>query len=143
MEQTKEYLEEVRTADKEIDSKTRMLEKMKSQLYSIQSSRMKEDVGSGGKKVTSEDRILRTMEYEKELIGELMDLLELKAEARRGINKIDKGVYRTVLCERYINNDKWENVANFMGYTVVYVQELNKKAIYELSKVPMKYDVIS
>ena len=132
---TKKYLDSVRHADREIESKTRVLKKMKSQLYSIQAAQIKEDVVTGGKKITGEDRIVRAMEYEKELISELMDLFELKEEARRYINRLDKEVSRTVLFERYLNNNQWNDVADFMGYEERYTKRLHNEALKELSEI--------
>lgn len=134
IEQAKEYLDNVRHADREIESKTRVLNKMKSQLYSIQAAQIKEDVVSGGVKITGEDRIVRALEYEKELIGELMDLFELKEEARKKINRLDKEVYRTVLFERYLNNNQWNDVAEFMGYEESQIFRLHNNALARFSE---------
>lgn len=131
----KEYLDNIRNADREIDSKTRVLSKMKSQLYSIQSAQIRENVVQGGVKVTNEDRILRALEYEKKLIDELMNLFELKEDAREIIEQLNREVDRTLLTERYLNNNKWSEVSDFMDYEERYTKRLHNDALREFAKV--------
>lgn len=130
------------SADREIESKTRTLKRMKSQLYSIQAAQIKEDVVSGGVQITGEDRIIRALEYEKELIGELMDLFELKEKVRKKISKLSKENHRTLLQERYLNGYKMEEVADFMGYNPIYIYDVHTKALEEFGKVLNESDVL-
>ena len=130
----KEYLNKVRTTDKEIDSKEEIKEQMRKRLVNIKATQHREIDVMGGKRKTNEDRILDYIEY-SEQINELIDkLIDMKMTVVGEIENIDDGLYRTLLTERYINNKDWETVANAIGYSPRRTMEHHNDALREFRK---------
>ena len=130
----KEYLNKVRTIDKEIDAKEEIKEQMRRRLVNVKATQYREIDVMGGERKTSEDRILDYIEY-SEQINELIDkLIDMKMTVVEEIENIDDGLYRTLLTERYINNKNWEVVANILGYDERHTLRLHNDALRAFSK---------
>ena len=112
----KEYLNKIRYIDNEINAKEEIKQRMYERLASVKATQYREIDVQGGIRKTSEDRILEYIEY-SEHINELIDgLVNLKMTVVEEIEKIDDGLYRTILTERYINNRKWDDIAGILDY---------------------------
>lgn len=130
----KEYLNKVRTTDKEIDAKEEIKEQMRKRLVNIKATQYREIDVMGGERKTSEDRILDYIEY-SEQINELIDkLIDMKMTVVEEIENIDDGLYRTILTERYINNKNWEVVASILGYDERHTLRLHNDALREFER---------
>ena len=131
----KEYLNKVRTIDKEIDAKEEIKVQMRKRLTSVKATQYREIDVQGGVRKTNEDRILEYIEY-SETINELIDkLIDLKMTAIKRIENIDDGLYRTLLTERYVNNKSWEEVARAIDYSERRTMEHHNDALREYAKV--------
>ena len=134
----KEYLNKVRTIDKEIDAKEEIKEQMRRRLVNVKATQYREIDVMGGERKTSEDRILDYIEY-SEQINELIDkLIGIKMTVVEEIERIDDGLYRTLLTERYINNKNWENVADILGYDERHTLRLHNDALREFDRCNQK-----
>lgn len=51
------------------------------------------------------------------------------------IEKADDPLHKAILYDRYIMGNKWEAIADHMGYTVRRVLQLRKQALNELNKI--------
>jgi len=112
----KDYLNKVRYIDNEIDAKEEIKARMRERLVSVKATQHREIDVQGGKRKTNEDRILDYIEY-SEQINELIDkLIDMKMTVIEQIENIDDGLYRTILTERYINNRKWDDIADILDY---------------------------
>lgn len=131
----KEYLNKVRTIDKEIDAKEEIKEQMRKRLVNVKATQYREIDVVGGERKTSEDRILDYIEY-SEQINELIDkLIDVKMTVVEEIENIDDGLYRTLLTERYINNKNWDDVAGILGYDSRHTLRLHNDALRAFSRV--------
>ena len=116
VDEVKEYLNKIRYIDNEINAKEEIKQRMYERLTSVKATQYREIDVQGGIRKTSEDRIIEYIEY-SEQINELIDeLIKLKMTVVEQIEQIDDGLYRTILTERYVNNRKWDDVAEIMGY---------------------------
>ena len=128
----------MRTIDKEIDAKEEIKEKMRKRLVNVKATQYREIDVVGGERKTSEDRILEYIEY-SEQINELIDkLIGIKMTVVEEIERIDDGLYRTLLTERYINNKNWENVADILGYDERHTLRLHNDALREFDRCNQK-----
>lgn len=133
-DEVKEYLNKVRTIDKEIDAKEEIKEQMRKRLVNVKATQYREIDVVGGERKTSEDRILDYIEY-SEQINELIDkLIDMKMTVVEEIENINDGLYRTLLTERYINNKNWEVVANILGYDERHTLRLHNDALREFER---------
>lgn len=135
IEDTKEYLNEVRHIDQEISAKEEWKQKMWGRLTSVGSSKLKEINVQESQRQTIEDRIIKYVEYTNEL-DELVDnLVDKKMTITREIEMLEERTYRTLLIERYINNKDWQEVADCLGYERKYTLRLHNDAIREFKRL--------
>lgn len=138
IDDVKEYLNKVRHIDKEIDAKEEIKTQMGRRLTTVSATSYREIDVQGGVKKTSEDRIIEYIEY-SEHINEMIDeLINLKMKVVDEIERINDGLYRTLLTERYINNKNWEEVANRIQYSPRRTMEHHNDALREFKKVRSK-----
>ena len=95
----KEYLNKIRFVDQEINAKEEIKHKMRGRLTSISSSKLKDVNVQGGETVTLEDRIIKYVDYSKEIDDLIDELTETKMEVIRNIEKLDDSLFRTLLTE--------------------------------------------
>lgn len=138
IEDTKEYLNEVRDIDQEINAKEEWKQKMWGRLTSIGSSKIKEVNVQESQRQTIEDRIVKYIDYSNELDNRIDELVDKKMKITREIEMLEERTYRTLLIERYINNKSWDEVADSLGYADKYTLQLHNDAIREFSKVLTK-----
>ena len=134
IDDVKEYLNKVRHIDKEIDAKEEIKTQMGRRLTTVSATSYREIDVQGGVKKTSEDRIIEYIEH-SEHINEMIDeLINLKMKVVDEIERINDGLYRTLLTERYINNKNWEEVAGILGYDSRHTLRLHNDALRAFSK---------
>ena len=131
----KEYLNKIRFVDQEINAKEEIKHKMRGRLTSISSSKLKDVNVQGGETVTLEDRIIKYVDYSKEIDDLIDELTETKMEVIRNIEKLDDSLFRTLLTERYVNCKEWEEVAECIGYEKRYTLKLHNDALREFAKL--------
>ena len=59
--------------------------------------------------------------------------IDLKAEIKAKIDRVEDQRYRYILTERYILCRKWEDIAAFLNYSVRQVHRLHGRALQKLS----------
>ena len=135
VDEVKEHLNKIRYVDNEINAKEEIKQRMYERLASVKATQYREIDVQGGIRKTNEDRILEYIEY-SEHINELIDeLVNLKMTVVEEVEKIDDGLYRTILTERYINNKDWVDVADLIGYSQRRTMEHHNDALREFCKV--------
>ena len=131
----KEQLNKVRYIDNEIDAKEEIKAQMRKRLVNIKATQYREIDVQGGVRKTGEDRILEYIEYSEQIDDLIDELVHLQMAAMNHIEKIDNGLYRTLLTERYINNKEWEEVACSISYSTRRTMEHHNDALREYAKV--------
>lgn len=66
----------------------------------------------------TEDIIVKFIGMEEELKREITSLLEIKQYVKNLISQVTDREGRIILEQRYMQYDKWEEIAGEMGYTV-------------------------
>ena len=90
-----------------------------------------ESIGISLAGLMTDERVTEKIrQYQRRIYRKLGELLEKKYNALLVIERIPEGKYRTLLMYRYINNLKWETIADLMGYAQNWVEiDLKRKAI--------------
>ena len=90
-----------------------------------------ESIGISLANLMTDERVTeKIQQYQRRIYRKLGELLEKKYNALLVIERIPEGKYRTLLMYRYINNLKWETIADLMGYAQNWVEiDLKRKAI--------------
>lgn len=130
----KEYLQQVKNRDAEIDNLQRDKEMLCEMLYSlggtgdgerVQSSRNNDKFGTLYSKID---------EKEREIAEKIDMLVDFKLKVSGEINALNDSRYVKLLHRRYIQLKSWELIAVELGYTYAYVIELHGNALQEFEK---------
>lgn len=101
--------------------------------------------GNDGEKVQTsktnrtEELYARYLEYDEKLNKRIDELYRVKAEILTAVDAVEDSLLREILIARYINFQKWETIADMVGYDVRHVYRLHRRALDMTEK--MIFDV--
>ena len=128
---TKEDLINIIRLNDRIESKLRQKEELKSTMYSIGSIDYSKDRVQTSLVNSTEDLIIKIVDFEEEITKSIDRLIDLKQEASKVIDQID-GAYGTVLEMRYLECMRWEEIAYRLNYSIQHVYRLHGQALLKL-----------
>lgn len=125
----KEFLKQYEYADRRVKRLETELEDELRMLDAIRSASDNDGMphGSGISKPT-EDKALRLADKRLRLVDAMLDAMEARQKVFDLINGIG-GVEGEVLCERYINLRKWEEICVLVNYSWQGVHLVHKRAL--------------
>lgn len=138
----KEYLEQVRHKQAEIENLKRDKEAVKDMLYSLGGGDEGERVQSSRNNDKFGTLFSRIDEMERKIDDKIIDLMQFRMKVSEQINALDNVSYITILNCRYIHFQSWEKIARSAfdeERNVRSVQKLNGLALQEFEK---KYAVM-
>ena len=80
-------------------------------------------------------KLEKNLELYQKLKEKIFELAEFQMSLAASIEKIDDVLDRAVLTYRYINNDKWEIIAQKIGYSVMHTHRIHKRALKKFSVI--------
>ena len=83
-------------------------------------------VGAGAKYTYIIDKII---DLEEKINSEIDRYIDLKEELRTAINQVEDADEQVILRSRYLNFMKWEDIADYMNYSVQHIFRLHKEAL--------------
>lgn len=131
----KEYLQQIRRCDNQINNKLAEITQLREMATSITST-LKDDVvqsGSGGKSRVAE-AVDKIVDLECEINADIDKLIELKREIMSVIDQLD-GVERDVLYKRYFQFETWEQIAYEIGFSYQWVCKLHGRALQKVKTI--------
>ena len=134
----KEYLRQLKTLDNMINAKLLEKERMRA-LATKGTSNLEErvqDSGSGG----IENTIIKITELERQINADIDKLVDLKTEASQLIDSIEDSNYKTVLSMYYVSNVTFEQMAEYMNYSVAGIFKIHGYALREFNEIFQKKD---
>lgn len=84
---------------------------------------------------TSEDRFISYADYERLICDKIDRLYQVQCEITEAIYQVDNSTLRTVLVERYINFNTWEQIAVNMHYSYMHICRLHGAALEKIKDV--------
>ena len=129
---TKEYLNKLRTLDKQIDSKLEQIDRLRSLSERVTTTLSFTPKGAGGANRT-EYCIERIWQLEKEVTEDIDRLVDMKSGIRGAIERVENDKHRMLLEYRYLCGDTWERIAEKMEIEVRWIYELHGRALQEIS----------
>lgn len=125
----KEYLGQAYRLDQRINSKLHQIESLRSLSQKVTAS-YDGEVVSHIRNVTSlQDTIIRLMEAEEELNRQIDELVDLKMEIAKVIDRIRNESYRLILEMRYLCFMPWDVIAGNMNYSRRWVLNKHDRAV--------------
>ena len=131
----KEYMEQARYLDMQINSKieqVRSLNELATRVTTVYS-----DMPHSPTRNTSrmEETIAKIIDLESEIDRDIDALVDLKREIMRVVNSIESAEYRTILEMRYLQFKKWEQIALQMSTDLRWVYRMHGRALNEVQKI--------
>ena len=114
----KEYLKKGYRINLEIETKKEVLEELKSNLDGLQAIKLTEKVQGGP--IKDDSGIVNK---------DLNELCNFQIKLSGAIDKLENTNERAVLRLRYILNQTWEEIAEKMGYSLMNIHRVHKKAL--------------
>lgn len=135
---TKEYLQQIYHIDQKIRRLQRRREDLRRDMYSIGSPSGKMDADKV-QTSTSGDAMLRLISkidlIEHDIVREMTLLEDTKCRIIRQIEALSDDRYKTLLTERYVFFDTWEQIATSMGYQLKWVYDLHGQALIAFAAI--------
>ena len=132
----KEFLRRARTVDRRVDEATERAERVRARLEAGRMSVITGLPRGGGADWTeTADRLI---ELEKRVNARTRELVRWKLMAMDAIDLVEEANLREVLELYYIDGYTWEQVAQRMGVTERWVQNLHGRALFKV-QVPKEF----
>ena len=131
---TKEELNKIISLDSRINSKIRQLDELRQTIGNIQSIDYSKDKVQTSPSNQIENTIIKIMDHEEKIAKDIDNLIEMKEQARKAINKVE-GIYGVVLEMRYLECMQFEEIAYRLNYSLVHIHRLHGQALNMIANV--------
>ena len=122
----KEELQELRHSQEYINTRKKEIELLKQDLLFIRGIDYSKDK-TGAAQTTQEDLICNLIEYEREVMHKMKELLKEQAKAKEKIFALKNKAQQIILYKRYILCEDWEDIAKNIGYSLSHtLKEMSK-----------------
>lgn len=136
IDEVKDYLNQVRNADKMIDLKQKRLDELNAQKTAIGSQDFsRERVKSSPSGDTLSSLIDKIVDLQKEINADIDRFIDIKALIMRKIDLLKDPDEQTVLYDRYFQYKNMTMIAEEYGFSKRTVQRLHRKALESLSEI--------
>lgn len=133
----KEYLNQIRFLDKEIQSLLEQVSKLRSSLERC-TTRITDEPRKTNTGDSLPDTVSKIIELENKIDGLADKQIDLKGHIISEISCMESSLYRTILIHRYINFKKWEEIAEILCYEERWIYHLHGLALQEFEKSAVK-----
>lgn len=82
----------------------------------------------------TEEQYIKYLEYDEKLNKRIDELYDIKQEILTVIDNVEDNRLRELLIARYVNFQKWEEIADSFGYDVRHIFRLHRRALAEAEK---------
>ena len=131
----KEYLGQAYRLDQRINSKLQQVESLRSLTRKVTASYDGETVFHTRNVTSLEDTIFRLMEAEEELNRQIDELVVLKMDISRMIDRVRNESLRLILEKRYLCFLQWDQIAAEMHYSRRWVLKRHARAVEVIDKL--------
>lgn len=125
----REYLNQVRRLDREIDEKQEMLGRLRAMAENCSSPKITQMPKTPSGKDKISEIIVKIVDLQNEINIRIDQLIDLKRVIIGQIDGLQNPNHRTILWSRYIMNRSWEQIADKMGYSIQNCYRLHRKSL--------------
>ena len=133
----KERLQQIRKLNACIDSKQRIVDRLRAQAQHMSPSTVGVGASDGGK-----DDLVRIVAKICGMLDDINDkideLVDKKMIIEKQIDLLPNGDSKVILERRYIADERWEDIAEAMKLELRWVHRLHGRALQEFEKLTMK-----
>ena len=124
----KEYLNRVRRQNYILKQTEKELNEIRADILTLRASSLSEHV-SGSKNSDTADKYIRLESYMEKVNAEWDKLIDMRNAAKDLIGAMPDPMHRAVLYARYINGQRWEDIAMDMHYSSKGIFKLHGEAL--------------
>ena len=124
----KEYLNRVRRQNYILKQTEKELNEIRADILTLRASSLSEHV-SGSKNSDTADKYIRLESYMERVNAEWDKLIDMRNAAKDLIGAMPDPMHRAVLYARYINGQRWEDIAMDMHYSWKGIFKLHGQAL--------------
>lgn len=124
----KEYLNRVRRQNYILKQTEKELNEIRADILTLRASSLSEHV-SGSKNSDTADKYIRLESYMEKVNAEWDRLIDMRNAAKDLIGAMPDPMHRAVLYARYINGQRWEDIAMDMHYSWKGIFKLHGQAL--------------
>ena len=124
----KEYLNRVRRQNYILKQTEKELNEIRADILTLRASSLSEHV-SGSKNSDTADKYIRLESYMEKVNAEWDKLIDMRNAAKDLIGDMPDPMHRAVLYARYINGQRWEDIAMDMHYSWKGIFKLHGQAL--------------
>lgn len=137
MQDPKEYLNQIRYTNQEIQSRVEERNELR-QAVMIKTSSFQTDKVQESGTTNFDDKYMKFIEVSEEINEQVDKLFDLRLRVSNEIDRLEKPEYRILLRMRYINLKTFEEIAVKMNYDIRQVTRLHGNALQEFEKDVLK-----
>jgi hypothetical protein len=125
----KRFFQSIRNSYKELECLKEQRNKLFSMLTSTSIKPKEVDVMTSGSGDKMSEVVPVMIELDEKINTQITSIIEKQLKAEKVIQQIDNMKYRETLRWYYVQNLRWEEVAQRMNYDISYVQRVNGQAL--------------
>lgn len=131
----KEYLEQIRLLDRQIDSKIAQVDSLNLLAEKVTATITGMPKNPSPSPTPMADTICRIIDLEREITAEIDELIDLKIEVMSVIKRVEDKKYRLILEKRYLCFQTWERIAADMKKDRRWLYRLHGKALLKVQEI--------
>ena len=131
----KEYLEQIRLLDEQIDSKIAQVDSLNLLAEKVTTVISDMPGNPNRRKSPFEDAVCRIIDLENEITAEIDRLVDLKIEVMGVVKQVTNTEYRLILEKRYLCFQSWETIATDMKLELRWLYRLHGKALLKVQEI--------
>ena len=131
----KEYLGQAYRLDQRINSKLQQVEHLRSLTQKVTVSYGVEPVSHTRDVTSLQNTIIRLMEAEEEINRQIDELVDLKIDIGKVIERVRNESYRMILEKRYLCFLPWDQIASDMHYSRRWTLTKHERAVEVVDKL--------
>ncbi len=129
------YLKQIRTLDIKIADGMEELEQLKALATKVTAALGEEVVSSTKNPDKMTDVVQKIINLQIDINRDVDKYVDIKREAIELLSKVDNPVYYKILHSRYVLYKTWEKIADEIGYTYQWVNELHGVALLKFEEI--------
>lgn len=130
-----DYLNRAYHLDQQIACKLEQVSRLRSLTHKVTASYGDGSSSHAHNNSSMEDAIVRLVDAEDELATQVIELVDVRMEIAKLIDRVPDALYKLVLEKRYLCFMTWERIAADMNWTYRWTLSVHGKALREVEKL--------
>lgn len=131
----KSFLQQAHRTEQRVNSRLRRLSMLHSLATQVTSWLGGESVSGSGNPQRMEDTIAKIVDLERSINGEIDRLVDQKRAVMDTIEQVGNPDQQLILEYRYLDYKSWPEIAEELGFSPRWVQELHERALASIEKI--------